>query len=125
MKNLDLAHRVLAKFLAEKGVSAELADCVTLAMSEGATNAIRHAGGGMVGLECRMTAEGLMIVITDAGPGFDLNGVPLPDFEVPREGGYGVHIMRTVMDGVTYERREGRNVLTLIKRLDASGQGAS
>uniref|UniRef100_UPI0038B2A298 ATP-binding protein n=1 Tax=Jiella pelagia TaxID=2986949 RepID=UPI0038B2A298 len=35
-------------------------------------------------------------------------------------GGLGIHIVRAMMDEIDYQRVDGRNLLTLVKRLDAS-----
>ncbi|MBR3725132.1 MAG: ATP-binding protein [Bacteroidales bacterium] len=32
-------------------------------------------------------------------------------------GGLGIHLIRRLMDSINYERREGRNILTLRKRI--------
>jgi len=49
--------------------------------------------------------------------GFDLDTVPLPDFDNPKEGGMGLFFIRTFMDSVTYTRQGDCNVLEIIKHL--------
>jgi anti-sigma regulatory factor (Ser/Thr protein kinase) len=34
-------------------------------------------------------------------------------------GGLGVHLVKNVMDDVSYQRRNNRNIVTLTKNLDA------
>jgi anti-sigma regulatory factor (Ser/Thr protein kinase) len=36
-------------------------------------------------------------------------------------GGLGIHLVKNLMDEVTYERRAGMNVLTLKKSIEKSG----
>jgi anti-sigma regulatory factor (Ser/Thr protein kinase) len=47
--------------------------------------------------------------------------MPSPDLDTPlkdRElGGLGIHLMRALMDQVTYRREEPKNVLTMSKRI--------
>lgn len=118
IESLDLAHKMLAEFLAEGNVPPAVGKHVALAMSEGVTNAVRHSRGDMVTLKCSLDRNVLTLAVIDDGKGFDIEEIPPPDLDVPREGGYGLYIMRKVMDSVTYECREGGNILTLVKFLD-------
>lgn len=57
----------------------------------------------------------------DAAP-FDPLQAPPPDhldapIEERRIGGLGIHLMKSVMDQITYDYRDGRNHITLLKRL--------
>ena len=63
----------------------------------------------------------LTVVLEDDGIAFDpLSEVPDPDLdagvEERRIGGLGVHFVKSLMDEVAYERRDGCNRLTLIQR---------
>ncbi len=61
---------------------------------------------------------GIKIVIEDLAPQVDPATIRPRDLEDIRPGGLGVHIIREVMDEVTYERRSGGGMrLTMIKRL--------
>ena len=90
---------------------------LALVTSEALTNALRHAGnpGSRVRLAFTFYPDRIVITITDQGPGFDPGVVPLPDFENCPEGGYGIFIINTVMDGVRYEKNTEGNDLILIK----------
>ena len=59
----------------------------------------------------------LNIKVYDHGQGFDLETVPLPDFDHPKESGMGIFFIRTLMDSVTYTRQGDCNVLEIIKYL--------
>lgn len=94
---------------------------IQLAVHEACTNVIEHAHGGeplyVVRLEFSFDVEALRIYIYDQGDGFDPTVVPEPDPEALQERGYGVMIMRNVMDDVSYERGTAwGNRLTLTKR---------
>ena len=65
--------------------------------------------------------EVVTIDILDEGRAFDpLHDAPIPDINAPLEersvGGLGVHLARTMMDGITYHREDTRNHLQLVKR---------
>ncbi|HEX4193960.1 MAG TPA: ATP-binding protein, partial [Stellaceae bacterium] len=67
--------------------------------------------------------EGEMIVteLSDDGRAFDPLNAPPPDLdsaiEDRRIGGLGVHLVKTMMDDVTYAYRDGRNHVTLRKKI--------
>ncbi len=66
-------------------------------------------------------ADDLLIRIRDRAPAFDPTAYPAPDLTVPLEqrkpGGFGIYLMRQVMDDVSYRRMpDGRNELLLVRR---------
>ena len=63
--------------------------------------------------------DNLTIEITDDGIPFDpLHDAKVPDTDAPLEdrpiGGLGVHLVRTMMDEVSYRWEDGKNHLTLV-----------
>jgi anti-sigma regulatory factor (Ser/Thr protein kinase) len=99
---------------------------VTLAVDEALANVIRHAYHGNrerpIQVSCRALADRLEFTVVDQGEPPDpgrLAPHPLDDVAL---SGRGTHIIRTVMDDVSYERVPGGNQLRLSKRLAASGQ---
>ncbi len=64
---------------------------------------------------------GLKIMIEDLANQVDPKDIQPRDLDDIRPGGLGVHIIREVMDEVTWERRSGEGLrLTLIKRIHNS-----
>lgn len=65
-----------------------------------------------------VTRDRLVAVYQDSGAAFDPLSVPAPDFEQPLAarpvGGLGVHLLRALMDEVTYSRVNARNRVTLV-----------
>jgi anti-anti-sigma factor len=55
------------------------------------------------------------------GQAFDPLQAPLPDLTADlaerQVGGLGIHFIRSLMDAVAYDRRDGRNRLRMVKRL--------
>jgi serine/threonine-protein kinase RsbW len=79
---------------------------VLVAFSEACANAYRHAydgrRDGRIEIDVRHEAGELEVRVRDFGRSFDPEGVPEPEFEDPREGGYGVFLMRNLMDDVRF-----------------------
>lgn len=98
-----------------------LAYHLNLVLTEATANAIKHANydnpKDTVRILIQIHDNELNIKVYDHGQGFDLETVPLPDFEHPREGGMGLYLIRTLMDSVTYTKLDDCNVLEIIKYL--------
>ena len=92
---------------------------IALVASEAVTNAIRHGTrfeGDPIAVTVEVSDEVFSLRVLDHGPGFDLDAVTDPDLDQPAEGGYGIFIIKSLMDEVSYERGDGVNVLIMIKR---------
>src|SRR5262249_35907348 len=63
----------------------------------------------------------LTIRVMDDAREYDPRLAPAPRFDLPieerRKGGLGVHIVKAILDTIVYRRVDGRNVLTLTKKL--------
>lgn len=114
------------KALFEKiGLEDALASKMRLAVEEAVVNVMEYAYpiGEEGEIEVCMTADGecLTVVVTDAGTPFDptlKEGVDISLSAEERQiGGLGIHLLRALMDDVRYEYLNGRNILTLTKRL--------
>jgi len=97
------------------------ADEVELALSEACTNAIRHtadaSASATVIVSFRVYETQLVIEVSDQGTGFDFDKVPEPEFDQHPESGYGLYIIRRMMDEVEYARGGEMNTLTMKKYL--------
>ncbi|MFN7995463.1 MAG: ATP-binding protein [Bryobacteraceae bacterium] len=98
-------------------------DCqaITLALDEALANIIRHAyhnrADGMIEVECRETPEGLEITLQDRGDPPDHSRICARKVGCDQPGGLGTHIIRDVMDKVTYQALPGGNQFVAVKRL--------
>ncbi len=98
-----------------------LAYHLNLVLTEATTNAIKHATQmtpkDTVRITIHIQDNELNIKVYDHGQGFDLENVPLPDFDQPKENGMGLYFIRTLMDSVSYTRQTDCNVLEIRKYL--------
>lgn len=94
---------------------------ITLALDEALANVIRHAyhsrRDGLIQLECRESAGGLEIILLDNGDAPDQSKICAGEMGCDRPGGLGTHIIRRVMDSVTYEVTPAGNRFAASKRL--------
>lgn len=99
------------------------AECraVVLAIDEAITNIIRHAyqgrSDGLIELECRESADGLEFTALDSGEPPDPSRICAREAGADKPGGLGTHIIRDVMDSVSYQRTESGNRFLAAKRL--------
>jgi serine/threonine-protein kinase RsbW len=97
-----------------------LAYNLNLVLTEATTNAIKHGYSNpkdTVRISIHIQENELKIKVYDHGQGFDLDNVPMPDFDEPKEGGMGIFFIKTLMDSVTYTRQGDCNVLEITKYL--------
>jgi anti-sigma regulatory factor (Ser/Thr protein kinase) len=109
----------LGQVLAARGLREQEIGQLTLVVQEAVTNIHRHAyrgAAGAVRLEALLGDDAIELRFEDGGPAFDPTTVPLRPLDSPAEGGRGIALIRALSDGLRYERRRGRNRLTVVKR---------
>lgn len=124
-----IARALLRPFAADQPFTKHTLTRLEICLAEALSNVVRHSYRDMVGGEIEVTfralPDRLVLEISDEGrpmpvsaresihagdPVRDPLGTPVP--ELP-EGGFGIPILRTVLDDVLYRRDGERNVLTL------------
>lgn len=101
---------------------------LTLVLDELVTNVINYGGippgGERIRIEFRADDTALEITIADPGKPFDPRNAKPPDTDAALEdrkiGGLGVHLVRNMVDTFAYRYEDGRNLVTLLKRIDRS-----
>jgi len=94
------------RFCREQGLDDEVRFDLNLALEELFINALRH--GGCLGMEhaaeVRLALEdyGVRVEFRDRGAAFDPASAPPPD--PARPGGLGIHLVRSIMQELEYER---------------------
>jgi len=100
-------------------------DCqgVILAVDEAVANIIRHAyhgsHDGAIEVNCRAGTDRLEFTLLDQGDPPDLQRICSQPLDDHAHGGRGTHLIRMIMDEVSYERVPSGNRLRLSKRLPA------
>jgi serine/threonine-protein kinase RsbW len=96
-------------------------DRLSLALTEGFTNAVRHAHAHLppdtdIRIDLALTGDRLEIRIWDHGDPFNPELLPEPQPGELLESGYGWFLLRRLADKVTYRRQnDGRNCLSIVK----------
>ncbi len=111
--------------VAEKKIDNDVAMGIHLAIEEAVTNVMMYAypegTEGSVELKAVMTSDRLSFILSDSGKPFDPTAAPDPDVTASAEdrpiGGLGIHLVRRIMDSVQYERKDGKNYLTMTKSI--------
>ena len=91
-----------------------------LAITEAASNVMRHAYGGRtdqkIQLDVEVFADRLVWRLHHLGETFDPAAVKPPAFDGTQEGGFGMFIIQQSVDEVRYHRDDrGRNCITMVK----------
>ena len=110
----------------------EKADCpmktalsLTVAIEEMFVNVANYAytngGTATLAIEHDREKNEILFRLTDSGIPFNPLAKPDPDITLPVEkrkiGGLGIFMMKKAMDEVFYAKENGKNILTMIKKL--------
>ncbi|MGA3040878.1 MAG: ATP-binding protein [Bryobacteraceae bacterium] len=94
---------------------------ITLALDEALANIIRHAyhgrPDGLIELECRGSDDGLEVTLLDHGDPPDKTRICARAIACDQPGGLGTHIIKDVMDTVSYQATPAGNRFVATKRL--------
>ena len=122
---LERANRFIEEIGNELGLSMELRMDLNLVMEEMVSNVIFYAYPkdveGEIELEAEYDGNELCFVLSDSGKEFDPTQKEdaNPDINpTEREiGGMGIYIVKNIMNEVSYQRLEGKNLLTMKKNI--------
>ncbi len=120
LEEVARARKWLSEHASAQGFSDAEVRKLGLVVSEACVNIIEHAYAGEPGnsIQLRLFIDDarLVLEIRDFGARFNLETYKPPDLSEPHEGGYGVFIMRSLMDKVEYDTSgEQGTILTLVK----------
>lgn len=121
--SLEAMHQVnelVADVTNNMGMDEKSARQIRLIVEEAVGNVINYSDATTMSLSIDEQKDGLMITVTDDGKPFDPTTMPPPDLSIPGTeraiGGLGIHYMRQMSDSMTYQRKENKNVLRMIKK---------
>lgn len=119
----------LSEFVEEIGNELSLAPDVVfnlnLVLEEAVVNIINYAypkeDHQSIYLSATLHEGSIILVLTDTGVEFDPTMAPEADITLSAEerpiGGLGIFLIRQIMNEVRYDRIDGKNVLTMEKKL--------
>lgn len=122
LRQVSLLAGFVDRIREDNNLAPALASRINLALEEAVTNVIMYAypegTAGKVDLEAVKDGNSLRFSLTDRGKVFDPTAAPKADLSASVEnrpiGGLGIHLIRSIMDSVSYRRLDGKNVLTMI-----------
>jgi len=124
IENIPVIADGIEDYLTSAGVDPAIIPDIQLAVDEAVTNTVMHGYRGQEGtvtITCSIMDGCVRIVIRDRAPAFNPLTIREPDLSAGiaerAVGGVGFHLIRKVMDAVSYEYRDGENVLTLEKKV--------
>ncbi len=123
LREIGAAAEKVDAFCEAQGIAAPVAYAVNLSIDEILTNTISYGydddAEHRIDLTFRVEGESLVVTIVDDGRPFDSSTERAPDFDATIEeralGGLGLFLVQQMMDEMTYERSDDRNVITLRK----------
>src|SRR5574341_217982 len=126
-REITRVNAAFAEFADAHALPASVRRSVQVVLDELLSNTLTYgfAGreGGEVTVEAVLRADRVCLTLIDDGRPVDPFGRAAPDTALPveerRVGGLGIHLVRHMMDEVSYQRRADRNVVVLAKRLTA------
>lgn len=128
LKEVDRVRRFLKRYVAGMELDEEDLIKIELAIHEICVNIAMYAypegAGGPMAVRLWRENGSIVIEVRDKGVPFNPVKRKNPDLMLKmrrgRPGGLGVYLYRTLMDGLSYRRVRGENVLTLRKALSAA-----
>jgi anti-sigma regulatory factor (Ser/Thr protein kinase) len=113
-------------FVLGHGLSRRMAFQISLVLDELVTNAVSY---GYIDQEKHdiiisldLDEEGVHIHLQDDAGAFNPLNAPEPDLDLEIEkreapyGGLGIHIVKSLVDSITYERKDEKNILKMYKK---------
>ena len=124
MDSLPVVRHFVAATLERLGIGDPPACDIGLAVDEITTNIVRHVykeKAGRIWVTCYRPGDELYLIIKDEGRPFDLSAMPPPgltsELENRNAGVPGICFVRRVMTRISYEYRDGINIVTMVKKI--------
>ena len=110
----------------EFGLTPEVVFNLNLVLEEAVVNVINYAypkeDHQWIYLSAKLQDGTIILVLTDTGKEFDPTMAPEADITLSADereiGGLGIFLIRQIMNEVKYQRLDGKNILTLEKKIN-------
>jgi len=125
VREIERLNKLVRQFGELHDVPSRTLYAVNLALDELVTNVVLYGftdpANQQVLIKIATGGSELVASVHDGGKPFNPLDVKPPDLNAPLEerelGGLGVHLVRSLMDQVTYARENDQNVLTVRKKI--------
>jgi len=129
LEELERLRAFIDGFCDREGLPDETRYHLGVALEELVINAMKHGAcqpsNDAIRLSMRIEGGEVRMTLCDTGVPFDPLQAPPPDLtqKLPHRpiGGLGIHLIRCLLPGIRYERRDGRNCLYLTKPVNQDG----
>ena len=127
VENLDVANAFIEEMLAPVECSPQKRFQLDLVVEEIFVNIANYAYGDETGqvvlrVSLQQTPPKMKLVFMDEGVAYDPLAKDEPDVTLPMEerdiGGLGIFLVKKNVEDIHYERKDGKNILTIYKDLD-------
>jgi sigma-B regulation protein RsbU (phosphoserine phosphatase) len=127
--DIDRVNEAFEKFAARQGLPDRVRRSIKIVFDELLNNIISYAFDDeeehVLEVRVESAPEKITVTISDDGASFDPFGRAEPQVDLPIEerdlGGLGIHLVRQLMDEVSYTRYDDQNVAVLVKHVEISG----
>lgn len=125
--NLEIIREFVSKIARRVGFHDDDISKIELAVDEACANVVKHAysTGDVqpIDITINVDDEKFVVNIVDYGQGFNPASIKKPDmkqyFKEMKQGGLGIHLMRTLMDEVHFEVDADKgNCVSLVKKFE-------
>ena len=121
LDNLDQVTDFIDNHLSEGGVSNKLIFKVNMAIDEIYSNIARYSGATEARVGCNVSENKVSLRFIDNGSPYDPTVKEDPDTTLSAEereiGGLGIYMVKKIMDEISYEYKDGLNILILEKNI--------
>jgi sigma-B regulation protein RsbU (phosphoserine phosphatase) len=126
LANIDLVNDRFKSFAKGKEIPERVISTICMVFDDLLTNVISYAFRDNeqhdIGIQLSLKKNSIVIVIVDDGLPFNPFQVDVPETQLSIEerdfGGLGIHLVREMMDDVSYQRKDNQNIVTLTKNLE-------
>lgn len=125
LSEIDSANDQFLSFARKFKIPGEISTKLNIVFDEVLNNIISYAYNDTkehkIEIEIELSSYRLIVRFIDDGVPFNPLGIKAPDtnqsLEDRKEGGIGLHLVRSMVDGLSYQRKIDKNVMTLTKKL--------
>lgn len=127
-KYVRIIKNVTERFLLSEGICEEEVYMIKLAIAEAAANIIKHS----YCMECENPIEYKIekengkyrFTFRDYGRHVEISGIKSRELDNYKENGLGVHLIKSIMDEVSYEHLDVGTKLTMVKQIGDGCDGS-